>query len=1202
MNLKRMLAGCAVATALVLAPMSAPSFADAAPAPTGVPAAVPLSSTPKIAKWQELQYGMFMHFGVYSVYGGYYNGHRQGMGYPEQIKAWENIPTDDYLLKAKDLAANFDASAICKTVHDSGMKYLMITSKHHDGFAMWDTKTTDYNIVKQSNYGKDPMKELSTECNKLGVKLAFYFSIIDWTKQTPEPYGNVNPIDEDLMTTVIKPQLTELLTNYGPIAELWFDMGGPTAEQSQRMAQWVHELQPETMVNSRVWNKAGDFEVGGDNSVTTDFHMGPWESIRSIYPSCWGYCSWANRDNSAKSYKERELVNNLIGTVASGGQFAYNIGPKGDGTIDAFDTGVVTEVGQWMQRHPDAITGARPTWYPAPAWGKVMTKGNDLYFFPELWSPGKTLTLPSVGGHVTGVAVDGTDRSLDFTQDGTTLTVTMSGENPEPNLRPVVKVTFDAAPTYVPTQTVTAVDGATISSEQFFGRASALRYSGAQANDAYLVNKTDKAITDLTLKFSGNFDASTTYKITLGTTSIEVTGAQIEAGEVGEGLSLEPGKVTPLRLELAHPSYYANPIGLRSVSATLHVYGENAATQPPVIATDPASVSVKAGESATFTVVASGRPAATIQWYRVPKGSTEGTAIPDATSAMYTLTTTLEDDGAQFYAVATNANGSTTSQRATLTVTKGSDNLALNKTASMSSVGWGGTASRAVDGNTDGVWDNGSVAHTGKQANPWWEVDLGETHPLGVVNVWNRSSSDNCQGISCDQRLHDFWVVASTTRLSGNFNPATAGAVDGVHMIKVDGVGGRPSAVDFEGFDARFIRVIQPTEFGEFALAEVEAFAAAAPTPDPDDQEPPVIKPLTVTANPAEDAQISGDGAFRTVTAKEGTQVTIKAEASGKPAPTLFWQIKREGSDSWAIVEEENGPELTLTIDGENNGSVIRVMAMNEAGFAESGLVTLALAEEPAPEPEPSPDPTPDPAPTPDPTPDPAPTPDPTPDPAPTPDPTPDPAPTPDHTVGTWMNDGVGWWWKISSGGYAKNETLTLGGNVYRFDQNGYMLTGWVYWDGAWRYHNGAGAQVAGWVNLGGSWFYLMPDTGAMVTGWQMVGDKWFFFASNGVMATGWLYTGGAWYYLDPSGAMHTGWLQMGSHWYLMSDSGAMTIGWKPLGSTWYYFGASGQMATGWQQIGGAWYYFGTGGDMYTGGHWIGWRWYTFGSDGRWLG
>ena len=757
----------------------------------------------------------------------------------------------------------------------------------------------------------------------------------------------------------------------------------------------------------------------------------------------------------------------------------------------------------------------------------------------------------------------------------------MSGENPEPNLRPVVKVSFDAAPTYVPTQTVTAVDGATISSEQFFGRASALRYSGAQAYDAYLVNKTDKAITDLALKFSGNFDASTTYKITLGATSIEVTGAQIEAGEVGEGLSLEPGKVTPLRLELAHPSYYANPIGLRSVSATLHVYGENAATQPPVIATDPSSVSVKAGESATFTVVASGRPAATIQWYRVPKGASEGTAIPDATSAMYTLTTTLEDDGAQFYAVATNANGSTTSARATLTVTKGSDNLALNKTASMSSVGWGGTASRAVDGNTDGVWDNGSVAHTGKQANPWWEVDLGETHPLGVVNVWNRSSSDNCQGISCDQRLHDFWVVASTTRLSGNFNPATAGAVDGVHMIKVDGVGGRPSAVDFEGFDARFIRVIQPTEFGEFALAEVEAFAAPAPTPDPDDQEPPVIKPLTVTANPAEDAQISGDGAFRTVTAKEGTQVTIKAEATGKPAPTLFWQIKRQGSDSWAIVEEENGPELTLTIDGENNGSVIRVMAMNEAGFAESGLVALALAEEPAPEPEPSPDPTPDPAPT--------------------PDPTPDPAPAPDHTVGTWMNDGAGWWWKISAGGYAKNETLTLGGNVYRFDQNGYMLTGWVYWDGVWYYHDDSGAQVSGWIKTDGNWYYLEPGTGVMTTGWRVINGHWYLFAANGVMTTGWHKYDGVWYYMEPSGAMHAGWLSHGGSWYLLAGNGAMVTGWKQAGGTWYFFDPSGAMAQGWRHIDGDWYYFGPAGNMYTGSRQIDGRTYYFDPSGKWI-
>lgn len=1165
MNLKRTLAGLTAAAALVLAPMSAPAFADEPPAPTGVPAAVPLSNTPKIANWQQLQYGLFMHFGVYSLYGGNYKGHRQHMGYPEQIKAWEKIPTEEYKAMAKGLASNFDASAICKTARDAGMKYLMITSKHHDGFAMWDTKTTDYNIVKLSDYGKDPMKELSTECNKLGVKMAFYFSIIDWTKHEPEPYGNQNPITEELMTGTIKPQITELLTNYGPIQEFWFDMGGPTADQSQRMAQWVHELQPDTMVNSRVWNKAGDFEVGGDNSVTTDFHMAPWESIRSIFPSCWGYCTWADRSASRKGTKIHELVSNLVGTIASGGQFAYNIGPKGDGTIEEFDTSVVTEVGSWLKRHPDALTGARPTWFPAPDWGKVTTKANALYFIPEDWKDGKTLTLPGVGSRVTGVTVDGTGRALEYKQDGTTLTVTESGEDPEPGLRPVIKVTFDEEPTYLPTQTVTAVDGATIAANQFFGRASAMRYSGAQAYDAYLVNKGDKPITEMTLKFSGKFAAETAYKITLGTTSIEASGAQINAGEVGQGFTLEPGKVTPLRVELAHPAYYADPIGIGEPSATIHVYGEGSDTQPPVITENPASVSVTEGENAPFTVAASGRPAPTIAWYRVPKGATEGTLIEGATEASYTFKTTIDDDGAQFYAVATNSNGSTTSARATLTVTKASNNLALNKAASMSSTGWGGVASRAVDGNTDGVWDNGSLAHTGRQANPWWEVDLGQNHSLGTVNVWNRSASDDCQGTPCNQRLHDFWVIASKERLSDTFDPATAAEADGVHMIKVEGVGGRPTAVDFKGADARYIRVLQPTSLGEFALAEVEAFAAQGSDPDPEDKPvAPEIRPLAVTANPAKDAQINGDGAFRTVTAKKGTQVTIKATVSGKPDPTLSWQIKRKGSDSWETLDKEKGAELTFAVDDAYNGAVIRLTARNEAGAAESGLVAIAVASDPAP------------------------------------DPTPD--PKPDHTVGTWMHDGIGWWWKITGGGYAKNETLTLGGSVYRFDHHGYMITGWVYWEGAWRYHNDSGAQVSGWMGQDGRWFYLRPDTGAMVTGWEKIADKWYLFASNGVMVTGWNNVNGSWYYLDPSGAMHTGWLQLGSTWYLLEDNGAMVTGWKLMGDTWYYFDASGAMATGWLQIGNHWYYFGEGGDMYTGRHQIGGRWYNFASSGEWLG
>ncbi len=355
MKLTRTLVGASVAAALSLTGLGHAAFADppstpdpsaqsaatAAGTATGIPLAVPLSATQKVADWQSLQFGLFMHWGVYSTYEGMYQGRPQRMGYPEQIKAWEKIPDSDYKAQAATMTADkWDAANVCQTAKNTGMKYVMITTKHHDGFAMWDTKTTDYNVVKATAFGRDPMKELSQECGKIGIKLAFYYSIIDWSHQEPEPYANRNKIDDFMMTSVIKPQLTELLTDYGPIAELWFDMGDPTAEQSQQMAAWVHELQPATMVNSRVWNNAGDFEVGGDNQVGTSFKMEPWESILSIFPQCWSYCTpsfRANRSEENLPVLINRTVDNLVNSVASNGQFDFNVGPKGDGSFVPFD-------------------------------------------------------------------------------------------------------------------------------------------------------------------------------------------------------------------------------------------------------------------------------------------------------------------------------------------------------------------------------------------------------------------------------------------------------------------------------------------------------------------------------------------------------------------------------------------------------------------------------------------------------------------------------------------------------------------------------------------------------------------------------------------------------------------------------------------------------------------------------------------------
>ena len=151
----------------------------------------------------------------------------------------------------------------------------------------------------------------------------------------------------------------------------------------------------------------------------------------------------------------------------------------------------------------------------------------------------------------------------------------------------------------------------------------------------------------------------------------------------------------------------------------------------------------------------------------------------------------------------------------------------------------------------------------------------------------------------------------------------------------------------------------------------------------------------------------------------------------------------------------------------------------------------------------------------------------------------PAPQPQPQPQAGEWKQDSRGWWYANADGSYPKDQAVTIGGTVYRFDASGYMRTGWVKDDGSWYYHTGSGAQASGWTLVGGSWYYLDPSSGAMVTGWTQVGSAWYYLNAAGDMATAWLKDGGSWYYLDPSsGAMATGWLQISGTWYHFSNGG----------------------------------------------------------------
>ena len=553
-------------TGLAVAEPSA-DLAPANPSPVvGVDAAVPYTESERAQNWEKLKFGMFIHWGVYSNFGGYYKGQRQPLGYPEQIKAWSKISDEDYLAEAAQMnAPEFDAHEWCQNAKDAGMKYLVITSKHHDGFAMWDTNTTDYNVVDKTDIGLDPLEELSTACADVGLKFGVYFSIIDWTKHEAEPYSNMNKIPESMMP-YIKSQLTELMTRYGEIAEVWFDMGAPTADQSERMANWVHELQPNAMVSSRVWNNKGDFEVGGDNAVFSQKRQAPWEAARSTFPTCWGYCKWPEIENKRQNpaqltYQIQHEVNNLFTTVANGGQYLLNIGPKGTGEMDPFEVNILKGVGEWNKAHPAILNGSRYARFPQENWGYAVVNDNAVYLgVTDGWAPDKTIQLRGLSSTVKSVTIDGTDTELPFTHEGTTLTVTLKGNSPDANL-PVIKVETEGKPLYLSEKTVTSDNGTfTATEENAESMPSTLGYSGDVSHTVYLTAK-DNAVMDATATVTSNaLKDQTMYALTVGDTRMEVTGAQLKAGvEIG---ALAANTATPVMLSLANPPYYATPLGI----------------------------------------------------------------------------------------------------------------------------------------------------------------------------------------------------------------------------------------------------------------------------------------------------------------------------------------------------------------------------------------------------------------------------------------------------------------------------------------------------------------------------------------------------------------------------------------------------------------------------------------------------------------
>lgn len=297
--------------------------------------------------WQDLGFGMFIHFGVYSMFGGVYKGKKIQEGYSEQIMQFAPIPKEDYLGMASRMTlVNFDPKDIVKLAKDTGMKYILITSKHHDGFCMYDTKTTDFNIVEKTPYGKDLIKELEQECRNQGLGFGLYFSLVDWNLGHQYDRDNWNTIPKNI-EDILCDQLTEIMTNYGEICEIWFDMSRPTPQQSERFISIVRNLQPRAMINSRIGNDMGDFKTFWDNEIPQEAPQGPWQTPQSIYPETWGYRSWQVHEDP--EIRADILYKNYESVRSRGGNYLLNIGPKGDGSVSDFEKSVLNHLSKMIK-------------------------------------------------------------------------------------------------------------------------------------------------------------------------------------------------------------------------------------------------------------------------------------------------------------------------------------------------------------------------------------------------------------------------------------------------------------------------------------------------------------------------------------------------------------------------------------------------------------------------------------------------------------------------------------------------------------------------------------------------------------------------------------------------------------------------------------------------------------------------------------
>ncbi|HEX6184684.1 MAG TPA: alpha-L-fucosidase [Pyrinomonadaceae bacterium] len=383
------------------------------------PAAAEAERDRRLKWFREARFGLFIHWGLYAVPAGEWKG-KLVPGIGEWIMNRAKIPVAEYEQLTKQFnPVEFDADAWVRLARDAGMKYLVITSKHHDGFAMYRSRASRYNITDATPFKRDPLKELAAACRKYGVRLGFYYSQTqDWHERDAVGNDWDWPADrkrdfQRYLDEKVKPQVTELLTNYGPIGLIWFDTPRDiTREQSRELVDLVHRLQPDCLVSGRVGHGLGDYDSAGDNQISVGRVRRDWETPVTMNDT-WGF----KRDD--QNWKPTGiLIRQLVQVSSRNGNYLLNVGPTAEGRIPPQSVERLTQVGRWLKANSESVYGARPSPFPYELpWGIITTKPGRVFLHVFDWPRGE-LVLYGLKNKVRRAYLLSNRANLKFTQQG----------------------------------------------------------------------------------------------------------------------------------------------------------------------------------------------------------------------------------------------------------------------------------------------------------------------------------------------------------------------------------------------------------------------------------------------------------------------------------------------------------------------------------------------------------------------------------------------------------------------------------------------------------------------------------------------------------------------------------------------------------------------------------------------------------------